>query len=590
MVTYKELISFIWQFITRQKWIFLFLFLLDTFAWALDTVLWPYILHLGVDIFARFEESRALAWSALQVPIWGGIALVVYVELASRTMGFLMAKAMPRLQADIRMTMFDHIQRHSPQYFNERFAGSLANKITDMTTQVESIIQQFFWPIVPAFSACMLGVIFLWFVNPLFAWILLGWILIHLSICFLFARSCDRYEHKHGEARSALLGKIVDSLTNNFAVNLFYRFGYEKKLITPFQQLEEKTNSRARQYVEAMRSVTSFFYFLGVILAMNGALIYLWIHQFISTGQVVQVFNTTWSLTIVLWTVGSAFPALFQAFGIAKQAYSVMRDPQEVGDAEKKKELRIRSGEIVFDRVFFRHGSEKLFEDKHVHIRGGEKVGLVGYTGAGKSTFVNLILRLYPLSQGKISIDGQDIAKVTLESLRRQIALIPQDPMLFHRSLRDNIRYGKPEATEEEIVQAAKLAYCDQFITSLPSQYDSVVGERGTKLSGGERQRIAIARAILVDAPILILDEATSALDSVTERYIQTSLETVMNHRTTIVIAHRLSTLARMDRILVFERGKIIEEGSHASLIKQNGHYAKMWNMQVAGFLPQDPL
>lgn len=289
---------------------------------------------------------------------------------------------------------------------------------------------------------------------------------------------------------------------------------------------------------------------------------------------------------MILWTLGSSLPFLFQSFGIARQAYTLMRDPQDLGDLEGAKALKVARGEIVFDNVSFHYGENRLFQNKHVHIHGGEKVGLVGYTGAGKSTFVNLILRFFPLHHGKILIDGQDIAGVSLESLRRQIALIPQDPLLFHRTLQENICFGKPEAAEEEIIHASKLAHCHEFIRNLPRGYEAKVGERGTKLSGGEKQRIAIARAILVDAPILILDEATSSLDSVTERYIQDSLEKLMQGRTTIVIAHRLSTLSQMDRLLVFDKGKIVEEGSHTILLAKDGLYARMWRMQVGGFLP----
>ena len=217
-------------------------------------------------------------------------------------------------------------------------------------------------------------------------------------------------------------------------------------------------------------------------------------------------------------------------------------------------------------------------------------MGLVGYSGAGKSTFVNLILRFFPIEKGRILIDGQDIACVTLDSLRKQVALIPQDTLLFHRTLEENIQYGNIEASKEDVVQAAKQAHCEEFIKRLPQGYESLVGERGTKLSGGERQRIAIARAMLAQAPILILDEATSSLDSVTERYIQDSLEKMMQNRTTIVIAHRLSTLAKMDRILVFDRGKVVEEGTHTQLMARGGHYSRLWQMQAGGFLPDAPI
>jgi ATP-binding cassette subfamily B protein len=587
VATYKELIGFVWQFIRLQKGVFLLILVLDSLAWALDALLWPYILHVTIDIFTHFEGDRVAAWSALKWPIIGGIGLVLFVEIASRTMGFLMAKAMPKLQADIRMQMFDHVQHHSPRYFNERFAGTLANKITDMTTQVELILQQLFWPIIPAISGCILGSIFLWFINPVFSAILLVWMVVHLGVCFKFAKPCDAYEHRHGEARSAMLGKIVDSFTNNFAVNLFYRFKYERKMLSPYQNVELQTNVLAKQYVEKMRCIISLCYFVGVVLGINGALIYFWVYGHITTGEVVQVFNSMWNLAQVLWAISIALPILFQSFGIAKQAYSVMRDPQDMGDKPGAPALKISSGEITFDDVTFHYEEKKLFQNKHAHIRGGQKVGLVGYTGAGKSTFVNLILRFFPLHSGKILIDGQEVADVTLESLRGSIALIPQDPVLFHRTLRENIAYGKPEASESEILRAAKLAHCDEFIRSIPKGYEAVVGERGTKLSGGEKQRIAIARAILADAPILILDEATSSLDSVTEKYIQESLEKLMQNRTTLVIAHRLSTLSRMDRILVFDKGKIVEEGTHASLLAEDGLYAKMWKMQVGGFLPQ---
>ena len=588
MVSYKELIGFFWQFMRRQKWSFFSILVQDCLN-CLDLLLWPFLLRWVIDIFTRYEGNRMLAWEDLKAPIIGAICLIILIEINSRAMGFLMAKAIPKLQADIRMTMFNHIQHHSPHYFNERFAGSLANKITDMTTQVESILQQLFWPIISAVATSILGAIFLWFVSPILALILASWILLHLGICLVFSRTCDFYEHRHGEFRSTLLGKIVDSLTNNFAVNLFYRFKHEDQALVPFQKDEHGTNVFAKKYVEKMRCITSIFYTTVCFLGINGSMIYLWLHNHITTGEVAQVFGTMWNIANIMWAVGGALPVFFQSFGIAKQAYSVMLDPQDVGDAPNAKELKIRSGEIIFDNVSFQYGEKKLFENKHVHIRGGEKVGLVGFTGAGKSSFINLILRFFPLHSGKILIDGQEVADVTLESLRRQIALIPQDPVLFHRTLRENIAYGKPDASETELFHAAKLAHCDEFIRNIPQGYEAKVGERGTKLSGGEKQRIAIARAILVDAPILILDEATSSLDSVTERYIQDSLEKLMQNRTTIVIAHRLSTLSRMDRILVFDQGKIVEEGTHAALLERGGLYAKMWNMQVGGFLPVAP-
>ncbi|MBS0586103.1 MAG: ABC transporter ATP-binding protein [Verrucomicrobia bacterium] len=588
-VTYKQLWQFAKPFIRSQKWLFVTIFILDFTTYPFDVLLWPYIFNLLVEIFTRFEGDRLAAVAALKFPLALWVAQVLYVETAARSMGFLFAKATPKLQADVRMVMFDHIQRHSPAYFNERFAGSLANKMTDMTTQIDLILQQLFWPIVPALSTCCLGVVILGFINPIFAVVLALWMILHLTVCFLSSRSVDRYQQRHAEARSGLLAKVVDSFTNNFAVNLFYRFTEEKSRIGLFQKEEREKNRAAKSYVEKIRCAFSLFHFMGVILGMCGTAIYLWVQNQISTGEVVQVFSTMWSLGILLWMVGSALPILFQSFGTVKQAYQVMLDPEDMGDKSDAKPLEIGAGSIVFDNVSFQYSDKKLFENKSVLIRGGEKVGLVGYTGSGKSTFVNLILRFFPVKSGKISVDGQDISSVLLESLRKKIALIPQDPVLFHRTLEENIAFSSPHASVEGIVKAAKLAYCHDFIKSLPEGYQTKVGERGTKLSGGEKQRIAIARAILADAPILILDEATSALDSMTEKYIQESLHALMEGRTTIVIAHRLSTLSRMDRILVFNEGKIVEEGSHLSLLERDGLYAKMWKMQVGGFLPETP-
>jgi len=323
MVSYRELIAFVWRFMRLQKWTFLFILLLDT-AWSLEALIWPYILRVIIDIFTRFDGNRLAAWGALIGPIIGGLSLVIYVEVASRTMGFLMARAVPKLQATIRMAMFDHVQHHSPRYFNRRFAGSVANKLTDMTTQIKSIIRQLYWPIIPALFTCFLGAIFLWFVNPLFSWIMLAWFAIHIAICLKFARSCDVYEYKHGEVRSHLLGKIVDSFTNNFTVNLFYRFKQEKAILSPFQKEEEQTHREARRHVEKMRCVLSVFHFMGVVLGICGSLLYLWVHGRISTGQVIQVFTTIWGIGAILWGVGSALPLLFQSFW-DRQA-SLLRD------------------------------------------------------------------------------------------------------------------------------------------------------------------------------------------------------------------------------------------------------------------------
>ncbi len=280
----------------------------------------------------------------------------------------------------------------------------------------------------------------------------------------------------------------------------------------------------------------------------------------------------------MLWYTMSRVDDFNQAYGKCKQSLIALMIPLEIQDSPHAISLKCEHGKITFNKVKFHYkGTEPLFQNKSIEIKAGQKVGLVGYSGSGKSTFVNLILRLYDITDGEILIDDQDIRNCTQDSLRDNIAMIPQDPALFHRSLFDNIRYGKIEVTDEAV------------IVQLPEGYDSLVGERGIKLSGGQRQRIAIARAILKNAPILILDEATSQLDSLTESLIQESLWTLMQHKTTLVIAHRLSTLLHMDRILVFDKGKIIEDGSHHTLLANNRLYKKLWDAQVGGFLGDEP-
>ena len=288
-----------------------------------------------------------------------------------------------------------------------------------------------------------------------------------------------------------------------------------------------------------------------------------------------------------LWQLAREFSKFSKLQGRIRQDLADIMVTPEIQDVPGANELSLTQGTITFKDVQFQYkGTDPLFQNKSVNIAPGQKVGLVGYSGSGKSTFVNLILRLYDVTSGHIFIDDQNIGEVTQDSLHAAIGMIPQDPSLFHRTLMENIRYGRFDATEDEIIEAAKRAHAHEFISTLPQGYESLVGERGVKLSGGQRQRIAIARAILKNAPILILDEATSQLDSVTESFIQESLWKLMQGKTTIVIAHRLSTLLHMDRILVFDRGKIVEDGTHQKLLAKVGLYKTLWDAQVGGFLP----
>lgn len=579
--------SFIWKFVRQQRFKFALILLLSL-IWTLDMLFWPFYLSKIVNLLTLHDFERHSAWPFIKVLFVYGAGVWIFIELGFRTRDFLQARAFPKLEAEIRMHMFDHVQHHSPKYFNEHFSGSLSNKISDMVLTTSHMLRTILMLFIPAGVMCILTIVIFSQMNGPLAWIVGIWIAAHFTLGYLFTLKCAKYSYLHGESRSTLAGKIVDSLTNNFVVNLFFRFRFEKDNIIKFQKDEQKANRLAQTYSAAMFTALSVAFLIEIFTLAYFTIIY-WMDGTISSGEVVQLFYTILNVSMAIWVLVDNAPEMFRSVGIAKQALAMMKDPQDILDPPEALPLSVKQGEIVFENVSFSYGKKQVFQNKNLQISAGEKVGLVGYSGAGKSTFVNLILRFFSIESGKILIDKQDIAHVTLESLRNHIALIPQDPILFHRTLEDNIRYGRIEASSEEVISAAKMAHCDEFIQKCPQGYQTLVGERGTKLSGGEKQRIAIARAMLLKAPILILDEATSALDSVTEKYIQDSLDKLMENATTIVVAHRLSTLSKMDRILVFDQGKIVEEGSHLELLSKGGHYAHLWQMQAGGFLPDSP-
>jgi ATP-binding cassette subfamily B protein len=428
-------------------------------------------------------------------------------------------------------------------------------------------------------------------VHPIFALILFVWALSFMLIALCFFRPIHDLSNIFATSKTTLVGKMVDSISNITNVRLFSKDRYENELIQA-ATLDTITRDRTMQWaIIKMRA----FWDVSIIVLI-GVNIYVLLTMYsknqVSVGDFSFIISLSISIFYNLWFLASQFVSFAEELGKCKQALSIITVPQEIVDEPSAKPLVVTQGHIEFDQVSFHYDDgAHLFKNKNIVIEAGQKVGLVGFSGSGKSTFVNLILRLFDVESGKITIDYQNINAVTQASLREHIAMIPQDISLFHRTLMDNIRYGKVDASDAEVIEASKKAHCHEFITQLTEGYRSLVGERGIKLSGGQRQRIAIARAMLKNAPILILDEATSALDSVTEKHIQEALHGLMTGRTTIVIAHRLSTLSEMDRILVFDNGQIIEDGTHQNLIQLSGHYARMWKMQAGGFLPseQDP-
>ena len=360
---------------------------------------------------------------------------------------------------------------------------------------------------------------------------------------------------------------------------------YENKLV---QHATKNTVEKDRAMQKTILKMRIYWDIsIVVLISLNIImLVSMYSENKVTIGDFSFIISLSISIFYNLWYLASQFVVFAEELGKCRQALTIISAPHDVTDIPKCKPLVVTKGRIEFDEVSFHYDEgSHLFNNKNVVIKPGQKVGLIGLSGGGKSTFANLILRIFDVESGRIMIDNQNIAEVCQKSLRENIAMIPQDISLFHRTLMENIRYGRVDATDEEVIKASKKAHCHEFISKLSHGYHSLVGERGIKLSGGQRQRIAIARAMIKNAPILILDEATSALDSLTEKLIQDGLHSLMKGRTTIVIAHRLATLSEMDRILVFDNGQIVEDGTHASLINANGHYTKMWQMQAGGFL-----
>ncbi len=385
------------------------------------------------------------------------------------------------------------------------------------------------------------------------------------------------------------MGAVVDIFTNILNVRLFAAQKFENQRLKTQLKTNIQADTKLRKYLFWVNLVQGLS--TAVMIAVCLIIMTYSLESYdITVGDFGLVLTLLVSIANTIWNLADEFSRFSENYGLVSQALTIINAKQDIKDLPNASNLRVTRGEIRFDSIYFHHrekGPEPLFNNKSIILSPGQKIGLVGYSGSGKTTFVQLILRLFDVQSGNIYIDNQSIAQVTQDSLHEAIAMIPQDPTLFNRSLKENIRFGKPNATDEEILQAAYKAHAHEFIRRLPEGYDTVVGERGIKISGGQRQRIAIARAILKNAPILILDEATSALDSMTESKIQKSLNELMQDKTTLVIAHRLSTLLSMDRILVFERGRIIEDGRHEQLLAiPNGVYSKLWGAQVGGFLP----
>jgi ABC-type multidrug transport system fused ATPase/permease subunit len=420
---------------------------------------------------------------------------------------------------------------------------------------------------------------------------------VYFSVSLLVGRECTRRAIANNEARAAVTGRIVDVLTNIRNVFFFANQALEDEELKHYTGEERDRRRASYLAVVRLRSV-QYLMDIAMWFVFVGGALYAWVHGLIGAGDFVMVTSLTSSVLQTAYNLGQRIPDFYDQLGSARESIDTLIVPATVVDKPNAPALNVRRGAIHFERVAFSYdapSSDKAVRTRNVvknfelSILAGQRVGLVGPSGAGKTTLMGLLLRMHDVAEGAIRIDGQDIREVTQQSLRQSIALIPQDTTLFHRSLLENIRYGRPGATDAEVEQAARRAHAHDFIAELDRGYKTLVGERGTKLSGGQRQRIAIARAILKDAPILLLDEATSALDSHSEQIIQDAMHAAMAGKTVIAIAHRLSTVMDLDRLIVLDRGSIVADGSHSELLRAGGLYAELWHRQSGGFNPVAP-
>jgi len=487
---------------------------------------------------------------------------------------------------DLAKTCFAYLHKHSITFFNNNFVGSLVKRVNRFSRAFEGIADAIIWELLPAAINISAIIIVLYFRNIYLGLAILIWIIIYITINYFFSKYKLKYDIEKSKIDSVVTGVLADSITNQQNIKVFTGYDRERyrfnTVVTKLKKMRRFSWDLGNIF-EAAQVLLMIFLELGMFYFA----VKLWQKGLVTVGDFVLI--QTYLLTIFhqLWNFGRVIRHFYEHLADAEEMTEILETPHEIQDIKNAKELKVGKGKIEFiDVDFSYHKTRKVIKKLNLEFKPKERVALVGESGSGKSTIVNLLLRNYDVDSGKIKIDGQKNIEVTQESLRKNIGLVAQDPILFHRSLKENICYGKSNATNEEVYRASKLAHCDKFITKLSEGYGTYVGERGIKLSGGERQRVAIARAILKNAPILVLDEATSSLDSESEELIQDALMSLMKDKTVIVIAHRLSTVMKMDRIIVIEHGMITEQGTHKQLLKKKtGAYHKLWELQVGGFI-----
>lgn len=526
--------------------------------------------------------------------LWTLIALYGVSELWSSVIGwrlvlYLVWTFETAMQRDLYAQCFSKLTNQTLFFHSNKFGGSLVSQTNKLVGAVESFWDTIIWSVLPLVISLVGSIIVLSTLLWQYALFLLIFSIVFSLVVYCGSKPMAKLTKKEAKASNKLNGQLADVISNVLAVKSSGAEATEQKF---FAKTVSSWRNSSLDVMRGFLKVSTIYSSINMVIKIGAIAfaVYAAQNNLVSVASVYLIITYTGSVAHELWNMNGIMRNYNRIIGNANDMVEILQTPTTLIDKSSSK-LKVTNGEISMDKITFTHDEgqgDTLFHDFSLDIKPGEKIGLVGASGSGKTTLTKLLLRFADIDSGKITIDGQDISEVTQASLRAKIAYVPQEPLLFHRSVRENIAYGRPDATDAEIEEAAKKAGAYDFIVGLKDGFDTMVGERGIKLSGGQRQRVAIARAILKDAPILVLDEATSALDSESEALIQKSLETLMENRTSIVIAHRLSTIAKLDRIIVLKNGKIVEDGSHDELInKKRGVYAKLWARQSGGFIEE---
>ncbi len=586
-ISTRQVLSSYWQVIGKY-WLLMGAMIFLSISGNILGLITPLYYKKFFDVVTVAPDPSLVVGELLHI-ITAILVLAFAGWAAFRTMNFINNYYQAYVMAELKQQALEYMMDHSYRFFSNNFTGSLTQRISRYSRSFERLGDQLIFNMIPLATKIIGVIVVLLFVSPPIAGILLGLIVFFVTFNYFFSQWKLKYNIERAAMDSYATGVLSDMITNHTTIQLFtgaetekqhYRdVTYEQGRITKFTWNLDSLTDGLQSGIMVFAEFLLFYYALKYWAA--GALT-------VGTFVLIQIyFLNVWGQ---LWGFSRIIRDIYESMADAKEMVEILVTPHEVRDVPTASTLVVSTGDIQFADVDFAFNQTRMVLKKfNLHIYGGEKVALVGPSGAGKSTIVRLLLRMYDVSGGAIEIDGQDIQHVTQDSVRSQISLVPQDPILFHRTLMENIRYGRRNASDEEVMEAARLAHCHEFIEDLPKKYETFVGERGIKLSGGERQRVAIARAILRNAPILILDEATSSLDSHSEALIQDALAKLMKGKTTIAIAHRLSTIKEMDRILVIKGGRVIEDGPHETLItKKESLYGSLWNLQAGGFLKDD--